>query len=64
MYYTTAQSPTAEQLLTGLIDVAVIQRGSFYIAWTKTKEGIARYDYAAAHADLLDMTKGIKLIEI
>lgn len=46
----------ADELLTGKIDRAILQRGKHYIAWTKTWEGPARPDYAAALADLRDHT--------
>lgn len=40
------------RLLTGLIKYAIVHHGNQYVAWTRTWEGPARPDWAAAWADL------------
>jgi len=39
----------------------VVQHGEYYVAWTPTREGPARPDYAAARADLRNMIEKRKI---
>ena len=53
-------NPLPEELLTGEIDFAILirEKPRLYVAWSKTKEGPARFDYPAAQADLRDLMQG------
>jgi hypothetical protein len=42
------------RLLTGLIKFAIVRHGDKYVAWSRTWEGPARPDFAAAAADLAE----------
>ncbi len=49
-------NPSSEELLSGKLDYAILVRDQyFFVAWSKTKEGPARPDSAAAAEDLGDM---------
>lgn len=47
-------NPTAPELLSGKVDLAIVFRDEGYVAWTKTWEGPVRPDFPAAVADLRD----------
>jgi hypothetical protein len=54
-------NPSFEELLSGRLDYAILVRKPYtgehqcFIAWSKTKEGLARPEFVAAAADLRDM---------
>jgi hypothetical protein len=46
-----------DRVFAGDIRPRVVEHNWKYVAWTPTKEGPARPDYAAAYADLQDMLR-------
>jgi hypothetical protein len=48
-------NPTTHELMSGEIDYAILCRNDGYMAWSKTREGPIRPDFAAAVADVKDM---------
>ncbi len=54
-YKTYKYNPSSEELLSGNLDYAILERDQCFVAWSKTKEGPARSDFPAASADLRDM---------